>query len=407
MKNILILNSSNPTRWAGLLSKTFCEHLTGRGYNTKIVTKDYSRYENDSIINYHTRLENLVYISFPILFNRIINKIFRKNAIRQREKVLNNIYNIQTLNQGKSLSSAKRIIRKAGFIPDAILVFTTQKFLNYRDLYRIQKITNAPVYINLFDMSPFTGICHYSWDCNHYMNDCNNCPALNSKVPAKNLIIKQKYVQLMNITAFGVSNWIVSKAKSSFVFKDKEIVKIPSGNNLPDFSRLNVDEKRALRKKYDINDDSFVISFSAVALWDRRKGIELVVRALNSMEKLLADHDAVIVVTGLGELPIPLKYPKLVQLGLLPWDQLNEFYQLSDIYVSAALQDVGPGTIIEAIYCGVPVVSFNMGCAEEWVYNNETGYLTETCQKMNSIPTARIVSIIPKPVVLIIWLMPY
>ena len=88
---------------------------------------------------------------------------------------------VQTLNQRTKLIDTKRVLTSIGFIPDVIIAFFTQKFVNFVDLYELQKVTKAPIFFILPDMAVFTGLCHYSWDCLNYANVCGTCPAIFSK----------------------------------------------------------------------------------------------------------------------------------------------------------------------------------------------------------------------------------
>ncbi|MCD4744735.1 MAG: glycosyltransferase [Bacteroidales bacterium] len=372
---ILILSASHPYKTAGVIINDLNEELVKRGHESKLMVKAYDKYDNENIINYYSK--------FGFCYKRrIINKLKKIGLKIVQTSRFDVDFSVQTPNQARSLANVKRILKKICFTPDLIYVFFTQEFISFKDLYNLQKITGAPILYNIPDMSAFTGLCHYSWDCNNYEHDCGNCPAIYSTKymdqSYKNLKSKLFYAHKLNIYGMGVSNWIVDRARKSSVFRDKSIFKIPSTTTRRNFSPINTEKKAFLRKKNSIDKNAFVIAFGAVALSSKRKGVIYIIEALNNMDKkFISDHKIQVIYSGKGNLPLSIDGVESTYFGMLDWDGLKEFYQISDLFISASLQDVGPGTILEAMLCGIPVVSFDVGVATEWVISGETGYLTK------------------------------
>jgi len=82
----------------------------------------------------------------------------------------------------------------------------------------------------MYDMAPFTGGCHYAWDCKRYQNNCGSCPGLYSSDPFdityENLIFKKKYISKTNIQIIAASEWQYRQAKNSSLFSNKPVHKI-------------------------------------------------------------------------------------------------------------------------------------------------------------------------------------
>jgi len=67
-------------------------------------------------------------------------------------------------------------------------------------------------------------------------------------------------------------------------------------------------------------------------------------------------------------------------LGYVPNNELPVYLASSDISVTTSLSDGGiPVSTIEAMACGVPVISTNAGDAMLWIKNGETGYVVDKC----------------------------
>lgn len=65
-------------------------------------------------------------------------------------------------------------------------------------------------------------------------------------------------------------------------------------------------------------------------------------------------------------------------LGHIPNHELPEYLASADVSITTALSDGGvPVSTIEALACGVPVVSTDAGDAKFWVRNNESGYVVD------------------------------
>jgi len=52
-------------------------------------------------------------------------------------------------------------------------------------------------------------------------------------------------------------------------------------------------------------------------------------------------------------------------------------YNLADVYVTPAIEDNLPNTVMESLACGTPVVAFNTGGLPDMVDHQQNGYLAE------------------------------
>lgn len=373
--NILILSTSHPYKTAGVIVKDLCIALNQRGHNAKLMVKIFDNYQNKNIINYHSKFEYLIYKNY----NKIKNKLLIKRNLNKR---VNPDYRVQTFNQTKKLVNTKRIIKKIGFKPDVILIYFTQNFINFVDIYNLYKKIKTPIFFIVPDMALFTGLCHYSWNCTNYQDTCGKCPAIYSDIQSdisrKNLESKLKLSKKMNLITLCVSDWLIKKIQKSALFKEKTCIKIPSTITRTEFIPAVKVQKNLLRNKYGIEQDSFVISFGALTLKDKRKGIYHIVSAINILQpELLNEKKVTIIISGAGPLPKELLVSNVKFFGVLDWSGLVEFYQISDLFISASIQDVGPATIIESMLCGIPVVSYDTGVAKDWIITKKTGYLSK------------------------------
>ncbi len=317
---------------------------------------------------------------YSILGKRIINKLKRVFHIGNKVEIDPN-YHFHELNESATHYSTKNILNKAAMKPDIILVLFAKNLVNSKNLHELQKLTGAKIFWLMYDMAPFTGGCHYAWECLGYQKACGNCPGLNSTNPYdisnKNLIFKNKQFIKTHIEVIAASEWLYRQSKSSSLFKDKPIHKI----FLPiDSEIFKPSEKKMARKKLKIETSKKTIFFGAVYLNHLRKGPKYLIESLAILKKMVEgttlDSQILLLVAGRGIEELADKLPfEYIDLGVLDNTYgIASVYQAADIFLCTSVEDSGPSMINQSIMAGTPVVSFEMGVALDMVINGETGY---------------------------------
>jgi glycosyltransferase involved in cell wall biosynthesis len=62
-------------------------------------------------------------------------------------------------------------------------------------------------------------------------------------------------------------------------------------------------------------------------------------------------------------------------LGLLPWRQLRDLYWAGDVFVFPSLREIFGLVLLEAMACGLPIVSTPVPAAEDTIDDGRNGYL--------------------------------
>jgi glycosyltransferase involved in cell wall biosynthesis len=62
-------------------------------------------------------------------------------------------------------------------------------------------------------------------------------------------------------------------------------------------------------------------------------------------------------------------------VGRVPWDDMPDLYDASDVYLTATNIDNMPGSVIECLSCGLPVVTTNAGGVPYIVTHDETALI--------------------------------
>lgn len=261
------------------------------------------------------------------------------------------------------------------------LHWTNGGYLSINNLIKLFK-TGKPVVWTLHDMWAFTGGCHYSGECSHFVHQCGNCwmlrDAAEKDISFTGWMDKNEMLKAAkNIVFVTCSHWLADVARTSSLLKGFRIEAIP---NPIDTDIFSAKDKTSSRTKWNINPRSKIILFGAANIMDRRKGISYLVEALNHLENNYQDTgDIEIVIFGKNKsFDVNLLPFKVHEVGIINnQDDIAELYSLADVFVTPAIEDNLPNTIMEALACGTPVVAFNTGGIPDMVEHRQNGYLAE------------------------------
>ncbi|MCR8558562.1 glycosyltransferase [Mucilaginibacter sp. BJC16-A38] len=261
------------------------------------------------------------------------------------------------------------------------LHWTNGGYLSINNLKQLQE-TGKPIVWTLHDMWAFTGGCHYSGDCDHFINECGNCWMLRN--PGEDDLSHSGWLRksgmlkaAKNMVFVTCSHWLADVARTSSLLKNFRIETIP---NPIDTSLFSAKDKAAARAKLKIDAKAKIILFGAANIMDRRKGITYLVDALNDLKNNYQEvEDIEIVIFGKNKSFDVSSLPfKVHEVGIISSQaDIAELYSLADVYVSPAIEDNLPNTIMEALSCSTPVVAFNTGGIPDMVEHLQNGYLAE------------------------------
>lgn len=147
--------------------------------------------------------------------------------------------------------------------------------LDYEIFFR-QIPRETPIIWTLHDMNPFTGGCHYAWDCTGFVDKCAPCPQLAKiarLVSARRCQkIKQENVAGRNLHIVADSRWLEGEARKSWILRSARSFRtIHYGVDLQTFRPRDL---VATRRRLGVGDSATVIAFGADRLDNRRKGFE-------------------------------------------------------------------------------------------------------------------------------------
>lgn len=251
------------------------------------------------------------------------------------------------------------------------------KYFNLGLLPFIAKRTR--VILTLHDCWLFTGHCAHVFDCNKWITDCHPCcdieryPGMERDAASYNLNRKKHIFSETRPVLITPSQWLCDLAQKSEVFRGLDCRVIYNGIDTKRFRRA---DKLAARDRLRLPINKFIILYVANGGLNSSnyKDPDLL---LAVVKKLLAGPIANrfhLVVVG-GRKNISDIFDNCVSQFEDTREGLETFYQAADILVYPTKADNCPLVPMEAMSCGLPVVSTRIGGVPEVVEHGVTGYV--------------------------------
>jgi glycosyltransferase involved in cell wall biosynthesis len=377
--NILILNTHNPLNASGVVSSDLFIQLKDRGHNVRLLVNSFDEKYPDGIVS----LETSFAAKKKLLWEKVEWRLNKLKSLLKIDIKTDPRYPFFILDEKKHFYSTKKILKAAGFTPDIVIILFAKGFLNAKNIFELNKYSGAKIFWLMFDMAPFTGGCHYAWDCKGYQVECGNCPGLyssdSSDITRRNLSYKKRFFDKVKIHILAGSEWQYNQAKQSVLFKNSPVYKLLLPINVSVFKPV---DKEKHRMNLNITPDRKIIFFGAVTISEERKGMRYLIESLVKLNQMISEtlpelkEKVLLLIAGKGfagleeSLPFESKY-----MGYLDNTYgIASAFQAADVFICPSIEDSGPMMINQSIMCGTPVVSFEMGVSLDLVITGVTGH---------------------------------
>lgn len=196
---------------------------------------------------------------------------------------------------------------------------------------------------------------------------------------AKGKVLRPAHVKMVSKYFCNQTNGVIApseKAKSKLLSYDitQNIEVIPTGVNL---KKLSTKSNRNIREELSIaKEDLVLLSLSRLA---EEKNIQAVLRAFPTVKKEYPSAKLIVVGDGptrldLEQLSKELQIEEAVRFtGEVFVDEVNAYYQASDLYVNASSTESQGLTFIEAIAAGTDIVAKSNSYTDMLVYSGTLG----------------------------------
>ena len=172
---------------------------------------------------------------------------------------------------------------------------------------------------------------------------------------------------------------LVDEASKKFckIPSDKVVV-IPVGVDTKMFKPM---DKNTLREKYKFNETDKILLY--VGRFKKEKGLDLLIKAFKRVKAKIPASKLVLVGDGpekqnLFKLVNSLKLGDVQFMNTVEHGEIPMVMNCADVFALCSLYEGMPTVVLEALACGIPVVSTDVGDVHKVVHDNETGYIVRT-----------------------------
>jgi len=233
------------------------------------------------------------------------------------------------------------------------------------DIPSFLKGIRKPVVWTLHDMYPYLGGFHYDIDL-------QSNPQFDT-IEDEYIQIKKNTLKDLHYAVAGNSNWNTSEAIKS---KTLEYATAFRTIYYPiDPSSYNAIEKKTAKKSLNIDPDQIVLGFACEDLANPRKGLKLLINALNMLPTEVQSKLCCLTF-GRQNQGLSLAAGDFIQLGSLDNPRIKSIaYSAMDYFAVPSIAEAFGLTAMEALTCETPVIAANVGGLPEIVNDHSNGFL--------------------------------
>ena len=240
-----------------------------------------------------------------------------------------------------------------------------------------------PLIWTFHDMWAFTGGCHYTDGCDRYLQQCGECPILQSKSAGdlSHWLWKQKHRAYRRLSkslqVICPSHWMAGLARQAPLLEGVPVHVIPNPISAQTFQPI---DKKTARRLLGLPEKGRLLLMGAAWTKDHRKGFDLLDAALHHYA---AQRDA----EPLGLVTLGTRNSTAAgkMKGLTPWNigflqdevSLCALYNAVDLVALPSREENLSNMLAEALCCGIPCLAFAIGGNGDLIRHQVNGYLAK------------------------------
>ncbi len=240
-----------------------------------------------------------------------------------------------------------------------------------------------PLIWTLHDMWAFTGGCHYTDGCDHYLHECGRCPILqsNSTGDLTRWLWRQKrraYRSLSkSLHIVCPSSWMADVARRAPLLEGVPVHVIPNPISAHTFQPV---DKKTARRLLGLPEKGHLLLMGATWKADRRKGFDLLDDALKRYATLQGVGPLGLVTLGTGNSRVMSETKGLTNwnIGFLQDEvSLCALYNAVDVVALPSREENLSNMLSESLCSGTPCLAFAIGGNGDLIQHQVNGYLAK------------------------------
>lgn len=281
----------------------------------------------------------------------------------------------------------EKILKKIRVHYDYIVTLVWQDMITAATLQALYDKTKAPIICCVVDQYPYTGNCYYPSYCKEYRNECVKCPVFENKrnpLQAHQNYLFKKQVYSSIPCRFTANSYVKKFILETGIVAEEQIVLKSFMLDTDVFKPLSISK---CRKELNIHDEKeFIILMRYIdptSIGGSRKGIPNAFEAMHQFSLTLdqSQRDKVLLLL-IGDDQIANHLLSKIDFDILSLGRVNQEYLIkaynaASVFLSPTLDDAGPSMVNQAMACGTPVVSFEIGTALDVVQTGKTGFIAK------------------------------
>ena len=229
----------------------------------------------------------------------------------------------------------------------------------------------------LDDMNPFTGVCHYSGNCEGFKSGCSNCPALrapfSSDLAKSNLSRKIAFSERLVSSYVAPTDWIQAHFLNSELGRGRSIQKI--------YNPLNDMFFEAHTRSQYVSGPLRLLVVAA-NLDDPIKGIWETSQILDGLSR---ERGYNLTFVGKASKRLMRKIPHATFMGSLTGTRILDEMRRNHLLIVPSLFENAGTVVAEASSQGLPTIARNTGGMPEMTGYGEFGYLFNQADDFSSV----------------------
>ena len=346
--------STHDNGGAGLAAYRLHRGLLCHGIESRMIVAHKTKDDNTVILA--TQDERLLYQPPKNTILRKYQKIMRRRGkyltrFERTQKEIEGLHNLHPdVFYTSPISTYNLSVHPLVQEADVIHLHWVQNFVNFDFFFQNVKKT---IVWTFHDLNPMMGGFHYEIPQKKYHNDFK-CIEEEFYAIKKNAISHAS-----NLSIVAISKQMKDRISNHEFYKDKTIYNIP---NSVDGNSFIQHDKKQVRQLLGIPLDKTVFLFSSLVLYDKRKGLDVLIEALEQ------EKDNALLIC-LGEGTACSHNGVIIRNFSLLYDSewISMLYSAADYFVSPSCEESFLQTALESLSCGTPVIMTPVGIGEELI----------------------------------------